>query len=450
MVLTATEQLHDIAPYGRRHGETLSPEQKDIIAPAMELCERVLEEGETVILLGSRALAPYIIPYLTDPDAHRVYLEQISKKDFDLHSSRTSISKKLEEELTETGKSYTYGFRGQSGEYVFDVVDNESLSQKYLAGIRQAIQLAEDSGVNVTTSRIWLKHLETGENEYVIPLTRIYAPSTVGTRLVKRNGKIEVEVFDPLGFLETINEQVETSAPINPHSARFYLLENITVDTPDPYDNGIRDIPVILQEPKLKEIAHSALGELPSIAKMLVTHHATVSSPYVQTIYTAMRKLARLDPEYAITENNYIKRYAEKARAMLGDNLDNFMEIIQLMLYELPLGWCIYPEDWNTNSHIRNRVVRINSNVSGVNTETLERIKILVEKNGNPKSLSQALAMYLTAERGKRDPSTRLDPIETARHASRIVAWWNNPDVTEEEVIRYFNYYNATLFDQEQ
>ena len=52
------ENPQNIAPYALRNVEILSPEQRDIITPTLELCDRVLEEGQSAILLGSGAFAP--------------------------------------------------------------------------------------------------------------------------------------------------------------------------------------------------------------------------------------------------------------------------------------------------------------------------------------------------------------------------------------------------------
>lgn len=91
LTIQTQERLQNIVPYGVRHGENLSPEQKDIIAPAIELCNSALSEGQTAILLGSRALAPFILPNLTDREQHSAYTNYIGSKDFDLHIGETSI-----------------------------------------------------------------------------------------------------------------------------------------------------------------------------------------------------------------------------------------------------------------------------------------------------------------------------------------------------------------------
>ena len=155
--LQTQEKLQNIIPYGVRHGDTLSPEQRDIIAPAVKLCDRVLKEGEEAILLGSRAIAPFILPNLTDPEQHSSYLSHIGSRDFDLHISRTSVYGEATSKLDRQTQGYAYGVRGEVEGSVFDIVDNERLSKAYLEGMRSVVHEAEIKGTEVTQTKKMVK-----------------------------------------------------------------------------------------------------------------------------------------------------------------------------------------------------------------------------------------------------------------------------------------------------
>jgi hypothetical protein len=441
------ERLQNIIPYGVRHGENLSPEQKDVIAPAIQLCEDVLDEGQTAILLGSRALAPFMLPNLTDPEQHSSYLAYIGSKDFDLHIGKTSVYGLFINKLDTQTRLYAYGVRGAIDENMFDIIDNERLASAYLEGMRKVIEQAEAGGTHVTQAKEWLKLVEQGNSEYIIPLTRTHASSTVGVRLVKRDGKIETEVFDPLGFLEQVktrNSNLETTMPINPYSTRFlFLLSLASIDLAgSPYSTNTKHIPEELTDPVLKEIAHSALGELPSIAKTLIAHNLNASDINLKVICYATRVLAQIDPYYAV-ENPYIANYVKNAQALVATNLQHFEETMSLMFQELPLGWCICPDSSSSNEHIARGPVVIGTKANPTAARILPVIHTIIERNGNPSSLEEALGMYLAAEFGRAHPTNTPDPIERKRHIDRISAWWQDSSLLDgNKMLEYFNYFD--------
>ena len=86
------------------------------------------------------------------------------------------------------------------------------------------LQIAEAKGVDTVQAKKWLDFVEQGYCEYIIPLTRVYTSSAVGLRLVKRDGKTEARVFDPLGFLENVETRdlnLESTTPTNLNSVKF-------------------------------------------------------------------------------------------------------------------------------------------------------------------------------------------------------------------------------------
>lgn len=342
-------------------------------------------------------------------------------------------------------KGYAYGVRGEIGENVFDIVDNERLAGAYLEGMRSVVHQAEAKGVDVTQAKEWLRLVEQGDSEYIIPLTRTYTSSTVGIRLVKHDGKIEAEVFDPLGFLERVetrNSSLVTTMPINPNSTRFLFLESLR-DTDfkgSPYSTSEKQIPAVLTNPNLREIAHSALGELPSIAKTLVAHKLEAAGFYLRDIYYATRVLARIDPYYAV-ENPYIANYVKNAQALVATNLQQFEENMSLMLQELPLGWCIYPEGSSSNEHIARRPVVIGADVNPTAARVLPVIHTIIERNGNPGTLEEALGMYLAAEFGRAHPANTPDPVERERRVERLFDWWqgNYPTLDKTLILEYYS-----------
>lgn len=449
LTVQTQERLQNIVPYGVRHGEILSPEQKDIIAPAIKLCDRVLEEGETAILLGSRALAPFILPNLTDPKQLSSYLAYIGSKDFDLHIGETSVYREIASELDTQTRGYAYGVRGEIGENVFDIVDNERLAGAYLEGMRSVVDQAEAKGVDVTQAKEWLRQVEQGDSEYIIPLTRTYASSTVGVRLVKREGKTEAEAFDPLGFLEQVeahNSGLEATMPINHNSTRFLFLLSLkgTDFAGSPYSTDVKQIPELLTDPALREIAHSALGELPSIAKTLVAHKLKASGFYLRDIYYATRILARIDPYYAV-ENPYIANYVKNTQALLATNLQKFEDSMSLMFQELPLGWCIYPETSSSREHAARMPAIIGTNTNPTAARILPVIHTIIERNGSPGTLEEALGMYLAAEFGRAHPANTPDLIERSRHVDRLFDWWkgNYPTLDKTMILEYYNSFDV-------
>ena len=445
----AQEKLQDIAPYALGHGEILSPEQKDIIAPALELCDRVLEEGQSAILLGSRALAPCLLPYLTDPIQHKAYLAEIGNRDFDVHLSETATYYKFANKLDVQTRGYAYGVRGTTNKDLFDIVDNERLATAYKDGARAMLQIAEAKGVDTVQAKKWLDFIEQGYCEYIIPLTRVYTSSAVGLRLVKRDGKTEARVFDPLGFLENVETRdlnLEATTPINPNSVRFLLIESLrdTHFSDNPYSTGERQIPSILTDPALKEIAHSSLGELPSLAKTILTHDLGTSNPYLKDIYNATRVLAQINPYYAI-ENPIIANYVKNVQAILATNLHHFEASMSFMLQELPLGWCICPESSSTVDQIARRPVVIGTDTNPTARRVLPIIQRVVRENGNPTTLEEALGMYLAAEFGRANPENTPDYVEREQIVDRLFEWWRNnyPNLDKVKVLTYYNSFDG-------
>ncbi|MEN9389046.1 MAG: hypothetical protein RLY61_130 [Candidatus Parcubacteria bacterium] len=445
------ESLLDVVPYGLKEGATLSPEQKDVIFPALTFCSEFLQDGEEAILLGSRALAPYILTTLTDPEEASRYLAGIGKRDLDLHLCTGDSYARALPQLNVTSAGYPYGARGQYNDTSFDIVNNGALGKAYIGSIGRVLELvSERTEIKTAQAKIWLDELRNGNTEAIIPLTRVYTLSSLGVRIKRVDGGIEATVYDPLGLLDkhlTSNNVVE---PINVNSVRFLFLELVgeTRFEGSPYTTGLKQIPDILMDPEIREIAHSALGELPTIIKTLLTHNLSMSHPHLRTIYSVTRLLARIDPEVAV-DNPLIAIYVKNVQAILANKVEDFTDCMALMLQDFPLGWCIYPMDMSSRRQVANRQVQLNR-LSPANDETFTRLAELTEQVGNPLTLEAALGMYLAVEVGRRHPSNSIDQVQRRETVEIIYNWWrkNYPALVKTEILQFFNYYDSVLIGQ--
>lgn len=453
VITSKQEQLRGIVPYGLKEGAALSPEQRDVVSPAIEFCREFFQDGEEAILLGSRALAPYRMTYLTDPEEYSGYLVAMEKKDLDLHINTSAAYTRAKSILDDVSAGYAYGIRGHHHGLTFDIVNNEALGKAYIGSISRVLELvSERTETETAQTRVWLDELRNGNIETIIPLTRVYTLSSLGVRIKKVDGGIEATVYDPMGLLDKHLTSNNVAEPINVNSARFLFLELVseTRFEGSPYTTDLKQIPDILMEPELREIAHSALGELPTLLKTLLTHKLSMSHPHLKTIYSVTRLLARIDPSYAV-ENPLLANYVKNVQAILANKVEDFTDCMALMLQDFPLGWCIYPMDMSSRRQVANRQVQLNRQ-SPANDETFTRLAELTGQVGNPLTLEAALGMYLAIEFGRRHPSNSIDQVQRREDVEIIYNWWrkNYPSLVKASILAYYNYYDVRLIGQEQ
>jgi hypothetical protein len=346
---------------------------------------------------------------------------------------------------------YPYGARGQYNGTSFDIVNNEALGKAYIGSISRVLELVSERTKTITAqTRFWLDELRNGNTEAIIPLTRVYTLSSLGVRIKSVDGNIEATVYDPLGLLNKSLPSNNVAEPINGNSARFLFLELVgeTRFEGSPYTSDLKQIPDILMDPEIREIAHSALGELPTFIKTLLTHNLSMSHPHLRTIYSVTRLLARIDPEVAV-DNPLIAIYVKNVQAILANKVEDFTDCMALMLQDFPLGWCIYPMDMSSRRQVANKQVQLNRQ-SPANDETFTRLAELTEQVGNPLTLEAALGMYLAVEFGRRHPSNSIDQVQRRETVEIIYNWWrkNYPALVKTEILQFFNYYDSVLIGQ--
>lgn len=441
----ASATPEDIQPYGRAHGEKLSPEQLNYLQPILELCEQSLMEGESILVMGSHGVAPSLLPYLTDTQRLADYNAELRLRDYDLQilSERvynSFLSRFSPDQIT---TSYVFGV-GLKAEVPIDILDNQKFAQEFVKAGRSLLPQFDD--VDRTATENTLIEIEKGDTSRLPELNRLYAPDTLGVRLTKVGNELVPTIYDPINFLQSVNVNPDGyptfEKAINEHSLRFLFLEKLAYSqlSANPYATDLTELPSILVESDDYEIvATSALIELPRLVKGGLTHEISFSDRNIMTVYYAARELARLNPHFAV-QHNSIARYVKSVQQTLVQNLDSFAECLALMTEKFPMGWCISPADLSTEAHIRKSST--NMNYVGIDTNPLlDNLQDIVSKNGQPNTIEEALGMYLAADSGG-----AFDPVQFERNVDQIFAWWvpNFPDLDREIIAQSYKRNNLS------
>ncbi len=432
-----TTLLESIVPYAKKHGDILSPEQQDYVQPVLELCSQCLNEGESITVFGSHAVAACVLPHIQSSQVLHRYNSRLQQRDFDLHFSAEQVYTCFSGILAENNveKSYPYGFKAQFNEFQMDLIDDSKVAKIYLDEIEYLCGTSKHVSTQTLNA---LNNLRQGDITPLHSLLSLYRPDALGVKITKKDEKLVTTLFDPLQNLDRLelnsaNAEVVFTDFVNPDSALFLVITAIDNERPPAiYSTDLQSIPNVLTNAENYEnVAYSAIDSLSRVAKGLLTHEVVPESPYLRDVISAMTYLARLDHEFAVN-NKFIAKYVKSIQNILSQNLDKFTDCMMVLTETLPLGWCIGPDDISTNNFTKRPLTKING--IAPQNDVVTGIIDIVEHYGNPTTLEQALGMYLAAE----DFGNAAD--SRAYYTTRLCNWWqkNYPALDSQKVLENF------------